>query len=220
VALRLYLPQSGQKQPFANLFCISRETPSSRISHSNFLKPHSFFLQRPPAGVAHKPPNFKRVKYLPEFDGCFVCGRSNPVGFAVRFRVDGGEVVSDVLLGETRGGYTGIAHGGVLATLMDEAMSWACCVSRKRFCLAAELNVRFLKPTPVGCKLRVHARVSDGNSRVLRTESWISGEDGSIYARAWGRFVPMSLQESLAMLPHLRFGEDTLAPSELLEGAE
>ena len=160
------------------------------------------------------------MNYLPESDGCWVCGQENPVGFHIRLRLDGEAVTAEFAPQTIHSGYTGVVHGGVLAALLDEAMSWAACVKARRFCLAAELKVRFLKPTPPGEALVVKAAASEPCRGLISASAEVVGRDGITYARADGRFAPMRLEDSLRVVPHLRFSEDTVPLEELLDGTE
>jgi uncharacterized protein (TIGR00369 family) len=160
------------------------------------------------------------VRYLPNSDGCYVCGRANPAGLAVRFRVEGDEVVTEFTADATRCGYNGVVHGGVLSALLDEAMGWTPTLVVRRLCVGAELQIRFVKPVPVGRRIFVRARLTGGRGRLWQASGEIRGEDGAVLVRGSGRFVPMSVDDSLAVLPYLLFDEDTIPASELLEGAD
>ena len=53
---------------------------------------------------------------------CFVCGRDNPVSLKMKWDQDcaSGEIRSTVVLPEHFNGYPGVAHGGVIAAVLDE----------------------------------------------------------------------------------------------------
>lgn len=94
---------------------------------------------------------------LPTSRGCFVCGEENPHGLQLRFTLVGEKVVSDFELDRNRTGFDGRAHGGIVASLLDEAMGWSTILVSQRFTYTVELNVRYLHPVPVGVVLRVEA---------------------------------------------------------------
>jgi hypothetical protein len=57
---------------------------------------------------------------------CFACGRQNPIGLQMQFRRDGDDGVHCEYTPRPEGqGFPGVVHGGVLVSLMDEAMAWA-----------------------------------------------------------------------------------------------
>jgi acyl-coenzyme A thioesterase PaaI-like protein len=91
---------------------------------------------------------------------CFACGENHPYGLHLSFSVDPAErsVEARTILAAGFAGADGIAHGGIVATLLDEAAAHA---SRTVADLAAtaSLQVRYRKPTPVGVPLVVRSRV-------------------------------------------------------------
>ena len=56
---------------------------------------------------------------------CFGCGEGNPGGMHLKFIRDEAQqrFASHVVLGKRYQGPPGYAHGGIIATLLDEAMS-------------------------------------------------------------------------------------------------
>ncbi|HKI68805.1 MAG TPA: PaaI family thioesterase, partial [Verrucomicrobiae bacterium] len=90
------------------------------------------------------------MKVLPHTRSCFVCGESNPVGLKLRFHTDGRIVETRFTPRPEHVGFRQVVHGGIIATLLDEIMVWACAVPTKKFAFCAELNVRFVHPIPPG----------------------------------------------------------------------
>ena len=86
------------------------------------------------------------MRALPHTYSCFVCGESNPIGLRLRFETDGRMVQTRFVPRPEHIGFKQTVHGGLIATLLDEAMVWACAVQTKRFAFCADLNVRFLNP--------------------------------------------------------------------------
>jgi acyl-coenzyme A thioesterase PaaI-like protein len=96
---------------------------------------------------------------------------------------------SDLTLDATFQGWEGIAHGGILATLLDEAMAWAT-ASRNVVSFTARMNIVYRKPTPVGMPIRVDGWVVESRRRLLRTEATIvDPASGDVLARADGVYV-------------------------------
>ena len=128
---------------------------------------------------------------LPRTRSCFVCGVENPVGLRVHSRVEAdGRVVVDYTPREADCGYRGIVHGGIVKTLLDEAMTWAALLESDRLCVAAELTTRLLKPAAPGVPLRVEARVTAAG-RILKVEGAAIDAAGGVAARATGKYMPM-----------------------------
>lgn len=132
---------------------------------------------------------------LPYTRDCFVCGVHNPHGLGLRFRREGDEVRTDFTPATHHAGFRGIIHGGILATILDEAMFWAAASTTKRFCLAAELNVRFIAKVTVGQKLLCVARLKADRGRIWESEAELRDEAGNICARATCKQVPMTLDQ-------------------------
>lgn len=130
---------------------------------------------------------------LPYTRDCFVCGAHNPHGLHLRFRREGDEVRADFTPQSQHAGFRGIVHGGILSTVLDEAMFWAAASTKKCFCLAAELNVRFVNKVTVGQKLMCVARLKTDRGRLWESEAELRDEHGNICARATCKQVPMDL---------------------------
>ena len=130
---------------------------------------------------------------LPYTRDCFVCGAHNPHGLRLRFRREGDEVRAEFAPQAQHAGFRGIVHGGILSTVLDEAMFWAAASTKKRFCLAAELNVRFLHKVAVGQPLICVARLKVDRGRLWESEAELRDWHGTVYARATCKQVPMNL---------------------------
>ena len=155
------------------------------------------------------------MAYLPNSDTCYVCGRVNGSGLKVRFRVESGEVKTTFVAGPDHCGYRDMVHGGVLSALLDETMGWAPSYHKRLFCYAAELRVRFVKHAPRGVPLTVTGRMTADRGRIWEAEGEITGPDGVIYARGWGKYVPMSAEGTREVLDVLHFDSETVPYEEL-----
>jgi uncharacterized protein (TIGR00369 family) len=99
------------------------------------------------------------MKVLPHTHSCFVCGESNPVGLKLLFHTDGNAVHAHFTPRPEHIGFKGVVHGGLISTVLDEIMVWACAVQTKRFAFCAELNVRFLKSATPDAELTATAEL-------------------------------------------------------------
>lgn len=132
---------------------------------------------------------------LPYTRGCFVCGAHNPHGLQLKFLREGDEVRAEFVPQPHHAGFRGIIHGGILSTVLDETMFWAAACAMKRFALAAELNVRFMKKVSVGDKLTVVAAFVADKGRLWESRAELRKEDGTVCARATCKQMPMSADE-------------------------
>ena len=137
---------------------------------------------------------------LPHTAGCLVCGRQNPHGLRLSLRVDeaSGVVGAEFTPRPEHIGFEGIVHGGVLATVLDEAMVWAATWTGRRFCVCGEMSVRFRKSAAVGrallCEARVESAASKrpGTPRLIHTTGRIVEADGgALIAESTGKYVPV-----------------------------
>ena len=128
---------------------------------------------------------------LPYTKNCFVCGAQNPHSLGLRFCQVGDEVHADFTPMAEQAGFRDLAHGGILATVLDEAMFWAAACRMKRFCLAAELNVRFIQKATVGQPLLVVARFTIDRRRMWESSAELRDATGRVLAAATCKQVPV-----------------------------
>lgn len=120
---------------------------------------------------------------------CFVCGPGNPEGLRLEFRMDKdrGEAEAEVVFPERYQGWEGVVHGGLLATVLDEAMIKAAWGKGLR-CVTGEITVRFAKPARTGDAYRLEGRVTgEKKDKIVFAESEILSADGEAVARASGK---------------------------------
>lgn len=119
---------------------------------------------------------------------CFVCGRENPVGLHLTFYEDpdANHVVASVVIPEDYQGYPGIAHGGILSTILDETSGRAIMIGAEDdpFWVTAKLEIRFRKPTPTETPLQVVGWVVKKRQRTAEVAGEIRLEDGTVTAEA------------------------------------
>lgn len=128
---------------------------------------------------------------VPFDDGnCFACGPENPIGMHLYFERDPGDdgVLCRCTLSANYQGWRGIAHGGIVMALLDEAMAHAAGYAGHRG-VTASVNVRFRKPVPLDVPIEVRGRVTFERRRVVGVEAWISDAQGTLLARSEGSFV-------------------------------
>ena len=121
---------------------------------------------------------------------CFGCGGDNAGGMKLTFEQDNvnRRIVGRFVLGERYQGGAGFAHGGIIATLLDEAMGKVCRFREVR-AVTAELTVEYLKPVNVRSEIVVEGRETEQKGRNLFMAGEIRNEAGEVLARGKGRFV-------------------------------
>jgi len=140
--------------------------------------------------MVHAQPEIPRAALAPAVvhPFCFVCGGSNPTGLALQFepQPEGGVMASFV--GHTAlQGYPGRLHGGLIATLLDGAMTH-CLFARGIAGVTAELQVRYLDAIHPADKLVVQAWLESSAHGLhrLRAEITVAGVPK---ARAAAKFM-------------------------------
>ncbi|PYU83924.1 MAG: thioesterase [Acidobacteria bacterium] len=121
---------------------------------------------------------------------CFGCGGDNASGMKLTFEQDNvnRRIVGRFVLGESYQGGGGFAHGGIIATLLDEAMGKVCRFREVR-AVTAELTVEYLKPVNVQSEIVVEGRETEQKGRNLFMTGEIRNGVGEVLARGKGRFV-------------------------------
>jgi uncharacterized protein (TIGR00369 family) len=141
-----------------------------------------------------KTPSRKSGKYPNNY--CFACGKDNPDGMRLRFMLHEGQdtVTTRLRLHKRYAGPPGYCHGGIVATILDEAMAKL----NKLLSVTAvtgHLAVNYLKPVPLGQPLLVEAREINVKGRRRFRESEIVSKNGEVLARGTGVFITVDPQK-------------------------
>ncbi|MGQ9630883.1 MAG: PaaI family thioesterase [bacterium] len=124
---------------------------------------------------------------------CFACGKRNPIGLKLEFGFDGQELSLKFTPRKEHQGWADIVHGGILSTLLDEAMAQLT-IAMGKPTVTAKMTVEFKRPALVGEELCVTARLSNEKGRVLEvTAEAVHSEGGEIVARAEGTLIRKTL---------------------------
>lgn len=132
------------------------------------------------------------MKELPHTRSCFVCGESNPLGLKLRFTTDGRAVHARFTPRGEHIGFKRVVHGGIIATLLDEIMVWACAVQTKQFAFCAELNVRYVKPARPDFGATAAAElVENRRNKIFLAKAELRDHAGELLASATGKYLPV-----------------------------
>ena len=120
---------------------------------------------------------------------CFGCGRDNPHGLQLDFCVDSDGAASASWVPDSKWeGLRGVVHGGIVATLLDEAMAKAVAAAGYK-AMTADLRVRFTRYARTGDVLRVRGWIVGSKRRLIEAEATVVTHDGSERAHAWATFL-------------------------------
>jgi len=122
---------------------------------------------------------------------CFACGPDNSRGLRLHFqRNEDGEMAAEWIPESELEGFLGIVHGGIVSTVLDEAMSKAVAGAGVK-ALTAELRVRFRQHVPSGKTICVRGWINSTNKRMTKTEAVLTLSDGTELAHAWATFLAL-----------------------------
>jgi len=119
---------------------------------------------------------------------CFVCGEKNPSGLHLKFSIHEGKALSEFVLQKTHQGYKDIVHGGIISTLIDEAMVKAALMQGMP-AVTAEITVRFKNPLMVGEKAVVESTIIKINKKIIETSARIKKTDGVLIAEGYAKLL-------------------------------
>ncbi len=149
--------------------------------------------------------------YLPTYDRCYVCGQDHERGLRARFYVgDGGHVQVRFDPDGTQTGYDDMVHGGVVSGLMDELLGWLVVLQTGRMCYTAELTIRFLRPLRVGRVYTGSAEQCVDQGRYWESRGAIADEEGTIFAKAHGKYFLLSEEQTIEVVGKMRYRPDDL----------
>lgn len=132
------------------------------------------------------------TKRLEDDDRCFACGSKNPIGLRMEVSFEEGVAFSTVTLKKDHQGWKGVAHGGIVSTLMDEVMAHAV-IRTAGTGVTGSIDIRFRAPVPIEEPLRAEGRVENARGQVAITSARLLLEEtGEVLAEAKGRFVLQS----------------------------
>ncbi len=114
-------------------------------------------------------------------DLCFGCGKKNPIGLKLKFTWADGKVVTEFTPDKLHQGWAKIIHGGIITSVLDEAMAYAAGYEGIK-CVTAIMQVRFKRPLSINEPTIVTAWVPKNARRFIETKAQMSLTDGTLVA--------------------------------------
>lgn len=128
---------------------------------------------------------------LPRFDAdhCFVCGPLNPHGLQITFTLEDGVCRGHFTPGPFHGGFENVTHGGIVFSVLDDAMAnWLLLQGARG--LTAKCEIRYREPLPVGASIDIEARLQRRKRRlVVLTSSVKRCDNQHLIAEAEASFM-------------------------------
>jgi uncharacterized protein (TIGR00369 family) len=127
------------------------------------------------------------IKTLDTF--CFGCSPTNPSGLQMKFFTGGDSVISRLNIPLHLCGWKNIVHGGILATILDETMSWSTIHLLKRVVLTTSITVDYIKPVFAGTDIVSQGKVLERTSeREAIMQAAIYNGEGDLCVKSRGIF--------------------------------
>ena len=130
-----------------------------------------------------------------DYQRCFACGKNNPSGLQMIFRLEGDTIVSDFIPREEHQGFPGVVHGGIIATVLDEALNrTSMFANQPTWTMTGRLDIRYRRYVPYGPKLRVRASLGLQRGRMVQASGKLTlAEDESVvFAEGQGSFMALA----------------------------
>jgi len=120
---------------------------------------------------------------------CFGCGPASTIGLHLEFLLaEDGAVVCLPTIPESFEGPPGYLHGGIIATLLDEAMSKTV-RARGLKAVTGRMEIDYRRPVRSAAPIRLEGRLLRSEGRKHWTEARILGARGHVLAEAKGIFI-------------------------------
>lgn len=125
---------------------------------------------------------------------CFGCSPDNPIGLKMVFEHDGDVCRSRFTPGPEHQSWNDVVHGGLLATMMDEAMGkwlWEHGITA----MTAEMTIRYSAMVPVGVTLTIEGYMVSQKRKLIEMAAHIILPDGSVAVRSKAKFLEVTPAE-------------------------
>lgn len=136
---------------------------------------------------------------------CFACGALNEHGIHLDLHVDGDRCWTELVLADRFQGWDGIAHGGIICTILDEVMAWSLAAT-DNWGLTARLNVDFKRPVRLGMPIRGEGWITTVRRRIVETAArLVDPVTGDVLATATATYVAADAARKAELQARYRF---------------
>jgi acyl-coenzyme A thioesterase PaaI-like protein len=99
---------------------------------------------------------------------CFGCSPRHPIGFQLKFAIDGEDVITRFTPDARYEGPPGVMHGGLVLTLADELAAWTVIGKKERFGFTAAVNARLSRPVRTNVEVIGRGRMTADRGRICQ----------------------------------------------------
>jgi acyl-coenzyme A thioesterase PaaI-like protein len=136
---------------------------------------------------------------------CFACGALNEHGIHLDLHVDGDRCWAELALPDRFQGWDGIAHGGIICTILDEVMAWSLAATDS-WGLTARMSVDFKRPVRLGVPIRGEGWITSVQRRIVKTAARIvDPATGEVLATASATYVAADAARKAELQARYRF---------------
>ena len=132
------------------------------------------------------------------FDNCFGCGKYNPYGLKLTFENKDGVLFAEFIPQPQHGGWPEIVHGGIVSTVLDEAIGWAA-HDNGLGVVTGKMEVRFHRQLRVGERTVVSGWLTEQRGRRVKAEARLVHENGTLVAEAKALLLRLSEAEAIEL---------------------
>jgi acyl-coenzyme A thioesterase PaaI-like protein len=124
----------------------------------------------------------------PHYAGCFACGGDHPDGLHLSVvAAEGAAVVARCAITGAHQGAPGLAHGGIVAAVLDESQGFVVAVLGFA-AVTGRLEISYRRPVPIGSEVVTHAWATGVAGRKVFTAATMTIDD-NLVAEASGLFI-------------------------------
>ena len=128
------------------------------MNHGNWKDEPRITIDRPMRPIF---PTQKELIEKKFHQNCFACGLNDGTGMGLKFyKHEDGTVFGNFFADPKYEGYSGIIHGGIVATLLDSAMTH-CLLMKDIPALTGRLSIKYSIPIRTGTVVKLEARIVD-----------------------------------------------------------
>lgn len=134
-------------------------------------------------------------------EDCLGCGRANPHGHHLVVHRDGEDAVTAVhTFDERHVGAPGIAHGGAVATVLDDLFGFTLYLVNE-LAVTRSLSVEYVRPVRLGTAYQLRAHVGHREGRKLHLEATLTDALGQLVVRSEALFLVVDVEHFHLLVP-------------------
>ena len=136
---------------------------------------------------------------------CFACGSLNEHGLHLELHVGADHCWTDLALPERFQGWDGIAHGGIVCTILDEVMAWSLAAT-DNWGVTAKMAVTFKRPVALGVPIHGEGWITASRRRLHETAAQLTdAATGEVLATATATYVAADDERKAQLQARYRF---------------